>query len=236
MSVDKLVDSTQLDADLTSVANAIRTRGGTSSQLAFPSGFASAVGAIGNIYTAGDEGKVVSSGALVSQTDHSDVTPTTSDQTIDTTTNNSIKVKGDANLIASNIKKDVVIFNITGSYEGSGGTPTVETGEYTPTTTGPTIQVSVSTTYTYFLVSVATKLSDRTMGSGGRRMVYAYGTSSWYVVEDMSDTGGSLYIVDRTSGGQRKITFTSSQITAKFLGSGTEVQFIAGQTYRWFAW
>ena len=46
MAVDKLVDSTQLDADLTSVANAIRTKGGTSSQLAFPSGFVSAVQAI----------------------------------------------------------------------------------------------------------------------------------------------------------------------------------------------
>lgn len=46
MAVDKLVDSTQLDADLTSVANAIRTKGGTSSQLAFPNGFVSAVQAI----------------------------------------------------------------------------------------------------------------------------------------------------------------------------------------------
>lgn len=46
MAVDKLVDSTQLDADLTSVANAIRTKGGTSAQLAFPAGFVSAIGAI----------------------------------------------------------------------------------------------------------------------------------------------------------------------------------------------
>lgn len=46
MSVDKLVDSTQLDADLTSVANAIRTKGGTSADLAFPSGFVSAIEAI----------------------------------------------------------------------------------------------------------------------------------------------------------------------------------------------
>ena len=43
MAVDKLVDSTQLDADLTSVANAIRTKGGTSAQMAFPAGFVSAV-------------------------------------------------------------------------------------------------------------------------------------------------------------------------------------------------
>lgn len=46
MSVDKLVDSTQLDSDLTSVANAIRTKGGTSAQLAFPNGFVSAIGDI----------------------------------------------------------------------------------------------------------------------------------------------------------------------------------------------
>ena len=43
MAVDKLVDSTQLDAGLTSVANAIRTKSGTSDQLLFPSGFVSAV-------------------------------------------------------------------------------------------------------------------------------------------------------------------------------------------------
>lgn len=46
MALDKLVDSTQLDSDLASVANAIRTKGGTSAQLAFPAGFVSAVEAI----------------------------------------------------------------------------------------------------------------------------------------------------------------------------------------------
>lgn len=46
MALDKLVDSTQLDADLTSIANAIRTKGGTSAQLAFPQGFVSAIEAI----------------------------------------------------------------------------------------------------------------------------------------------------------------------------------------------
>lgn len=54
MSIDKAVDSTQLNADLTSVANAIRTKGGTSAQLAFPAGF---VQAIGDIETGGDNAK-----------------------------------------------------------------------------------------------------------------------------------------------------------------------------------
>lgn len=88
-------------------------------------GYAAVNVAVPNSYSAGDEGKVVSNGALVAQTAHADVMPTTSDQTIDTTTNNSIKVKGDADLIATNIKKDVEIFGVTGSYEGGGGvTPT----------------------------------------------------------------------------------------------------------------
>lgn len=46
MALDKLVDSTQLDADLASVANAIRTKGGTSAQLAFPADFVSAIASI----------------------------------------------------------------------------------------------------------------------------------------------------------------------------------------------
>lgn len=52
MAVDKLVDSTQLNSDLTSVANAIRTKGGTSTQLAFPSGFVSAINAIPSVGSA----------------------------------------------------------------------------------------------------------------------------------------------------------------------------------------
>ena len=46
MAVDKLVDSAQLDADLSLIADAIREKGGTSSEFAFPSGFVSAVGNI----------------------------------------------------------------------------------------------------------------------------------------------------------------------------------------------
>lgn len=42
----KAVDATQLDGDLTSVANAVRQKGGTSAALSFPAGFVSAVQAI----------------------------------------------------------------------------------------------------------------------------------------------------------------------------------------------
>ena len=50
MALDRLVDSTQLDNNLTSIANAIRTKGGTNANLAFPSDF---ITAINNISTGG---------------------------------------------------------------------------------------------------------------------------------------------------------------------------------------
>lgn len=53
MAVDKLIDSTQLNADLTSIANAIRAKGKTSASLAFPADF---VDAIMDIETGGDTG------------------------------------------------------------------------------------------------------------------------------------------------------------------------------------
>lgn len=44
--VIKLVNATSLDAGLTDIADAIRTKGGTSASLAFPAGFVSAIAAI----------------------------------------------------------------------------------------------------------------------------------------------------------------------------------------------
>lgn len=52
------------------------------------------------------------------------VTPGTSNQTAVSSgryTTGTVTVKGDANLVAGNIKKGVSIFNVTGTYEGSGG-------------------------------------------------------------------------------------------------------------------
>lgn len=67
MAYDKVVDSASLDSKLTQVADAIRTKGNTSADLQFPSGFISAIQAI----QTGTELKIVvsvTSGATVTAT------------------------------------------------------------------------------------------------------------------------------------------------------------------------
>lgn len=46
MAYDKVIDSAVLDTDLASIADAIRSKGGTSASLAFPAGFVNAISAI----------------------------------------------------------------------------------------------------------------------------------------------------------------------------------------------
>lgn len=64
MAVDKLVDSAQLNSDLTSVANAIRAKSGGSGSLSFPSGFISEIGNIPSGGGGGGGGGSVSEDAL----------------------------------------------------------------------------------------------------------------------------------------------------------------------------
>lgn len=79
---------TRLQNAKTAIASAITAKGGTVSSGDGLEDFASDIGTITNSYTAGDEGKVVSNGALVSQTSSS----TTTNGTIDTTLINSLDV------------------------------------------------------------------------------------------------------------------------------------------------
>lgn len=78
MALDKAVDSAQLNADLTALADAIRAKGGTAAQLVYPSGFVSAIQAI----QTGDPLQIVvttSAGATVTATKGSKTVSGTAD-------------------------------------------------------------------------------------------------------------------------------------------------------------
>ena len=98
-----MADYLTTDSELTSIANAIRTKGRTSAALVYPNGFISAIQAIG-IY----QGK--------------NVTPTAASQVIVADSGydalSSVTVIGDANLVAENIAENVTIFGIVGTYHG----------------------------------------------------------------------------------------------------------------------
>jgi len=98
-------------SELTSIANAIRIKGGTSSILDYPEDFITVIN------------NIPSEATLQAKTN---IIPTTSSQTITPDSGydglSSVQINGDTDLIASNIKKDVTIFGVTGTYEGGGMT------------------------------------------------------------------------------------------------------------------
>ena len=76
------------ESSLQGIGDALRRRYGNSNTYK-PAQMEAAVDAVPNSYAAGDEGKVVSNGALVSQTTHAEITE---NGTYDITTNNSVTV------------------------------------------------------------------------------------------------------------------------------------------------
>ena len=101
MAVDKLVDSTQLDSDLTSVANAIRTKGGTSAQLAFPNGFVSAIG------------DIPTGGTLITKTITENGTYSAEDDDADGYSEVTVNVSGGGGISADDIAEHNISGNIT---------------------------------------------------------------------------------------------------------------------------
>lgn len=132
-----------LSADRTAIQNAISSKGGTVTLEDGFDDFAAAIGTIPSGGTLQDKTGITpttSSQTIVPDSGYDGLssvqinaisptkaaqtyTPGTVDQTIASGRwlTGAQTIKGDANLVAGNIKKDVSIFGVTGTYEGSGG-------------------------------------------------------------------------------------------------------------------
>lgn len=180
---DEETTYTTTSSEITSIANAIRTKGGTSASLSYPSGFITAIN------------NIPSGATLQAKTN---IVPTTSSQTITPDSGydglSSVQIVGDADLVASNIKKDVTIFGVTGTYEGSGGMSIVTTqdshGGDIITITGnavPTSSYSLITSQEYsisnFTSTSATSHATLNLGS-------SYYTSNKIIYVKVRDKAG----------------------------------------------
>lgn len=227
--------------DLTAIASKIRTKGGTSAQLEFPTGFENAIDAIPtgvnptgtttinvsangttthdvtnyasaqvvanvpNTYAAGDEGKVVSNGALVSQTSDT----VTANDTYDTTLINSLTV------------------NV------SGGGSSVASGSFTPAsdTLASNAPIDTGIDFSYFVLCA---MSSPYSGGNIRRIAGTFYMSS--ANRDMlwvsSNAAGNSASGNRDQQNGTK-DGTSYKITTSGVVGG---YFTGGVTYNWYAW
>lgn len=115
--------------------------------------------------------------------------------------------------------------------EGYGGGG-VESGTFTPESDTQTFTCNVSTKYTHLLVLMPSKLSDITIS--GKTLIMGYAIEGYQYV---MDTDGTVRAFERIGNDFRAyVTFTSTTITASFLGNGAACTFPAGVSYKWFAW
>ena len=205
MAVDKLVDSSQLNSDLTSVANAIRTKGGTSAALSFPAGF---VAAIGDIPTGG-------SSPLVSGT-----------------FTGSASEKGSAKSITipytgSGYPVSVLIYPTEGGYES--GSTIYNTAQNRAVVAYMAVKCDIESTPTYVNNVIQNNALSISVIKGSNSDATSYSTSSLY------RTANTYYSSPSTgnNGGTIVRFYNSATNLSVYIAAygGSEYGFLAGQEY-----
>ena len=229
---------------LTDIANAIRSKTGMSSATYYPSEMADAIMTISgsggitptgtlsitengtyNVASYASADVAVPAGSTINNQNKT-VTPSASQQTITADSGytglGTVTVDGDEDLVASNIKKNVSIFGVTGTYEAGGSSPTIQSLTVTPSESQQTFNASGVDGYKPVVVNATPKAelegftitASPTMGiqtSQGVTTVYsgyeAYNTYSPASTAGWIDTEDEFNVVAQING-----TYTLSNI------------------------
>lgn len=127
----------------------------------------------------------------------------------------------DANFLASNIKKDVSIFGLTGSYEGSGGGSSnwtlIGSAEYTQSSTS-TSATSIGTIICSPSASDASSIIYvRVRDKAGPRAGYFYGSDAFFINYQKANNSTSTL----TYGGRIIHRYTTSNTWAQYVAATT---------------
>lgn len=173
------------------------------------------------------------------------VTPSSSDQVVEPDQGydglSEVTVYGDSDLVAGNIKKDVVIFGVTGSYEG-GGAPSLQNKTVNPSTSQQTVQAdSGYDGLDTVTVNAVTSSIDNNIQSGNiKKDVVILGVTGSYeggstpVLESKTVTpdfssGDVVVEPDQGYDGLEDVTITKdSDLIASNIKSGVEIFGITG--------
>ena len=151
------------------------------------------------------------------------------------------KTLSDANLTAGNIKKDVEIFGVTGTYEGGGGS-SVLSGNFTPASNTLTVTISAlaGTTLEHFYFkphgnsTAALNHSVRAIGPGF--IEFTSGNENQFAsASNSTGTTFNTYV----SGAVSSSTYLSLNRTTGVLttsSAGGSGYFVGGVQYDWWAW
>lgn len=198
MAYDKVVDSASLDSKLTQVADAIRTKGNTSADLQFPSGFISAIQAI----QTGTELKIivsVASGATVTATKGSKIVSGTA-------------VNGTCTLTVPEAGTWSVKATLNGK---TSDTKSVTfTNSYTTSLTffSATITVNVDSGASVTLKKGGTTIATKTSNGTAVFTVTETGAYTVTATKNGQTTSGSVNVVSGTTSYSLTLSFVSSTL------------------------
>ena len=156
----------------------------------------------------------------------------------------SVQIDGDADLVAGNIKKDVTIFNVTGTYEGGGGgggsilSASVTFAQDTLTVT---LNDFAGTSLEHFFLTVDGPIQTAALGSSVRRfgtgyICYTSGKENFYTIATNGNGDNMNAIAKGNTAGVTSFNFnrTTGVLTLVY---GANYGYLAGGvTYNFYMW